>query len=153
MSTMIARQTKANIPNTMAYTRFDCTLCSEVCVEPSGVAAQAPSIGIPVLMPDGKNFLRGPRINQPEIVGHRTTVKLGDQKARERWISKGWIDLRPRNMEVWQKRFKRMLEARVLLRDAGSAAANIRTYMADSFESGEVVAWIFNNEMGGYRVK
>jgi len=25
--------------------------------------------------------------------------------------------------------------------------------MATNFEIGEVVAWIFNNEMGGYRIK
>ena len=31
--------------------------------------------------------------------------------------------------------------------------ASIYTFIGDSFEIGEVVAWIFNNEMGGYRMK
>ena len=35
----------------------------------------------------------------------------------------------------------------------GSAAAGFRSFMATTLEIGEVVAWIFNNEMGGYRVK
>ena len=46
-----------------------------------------------------------------------------------------------------------MIQARAELRDMGSASASTRTFMGDSFEIGEVVAWIFNNEMGGYRVK
>ena len=38
--------------------------------------------------PDGKNILRGPRINVPEVVGHATEVAL-DDAALERWIAKG----------------------------------------------------------------
>lgn len=120
---------------------------------PSGVARTAPSIGIPILMPDGERVLRGPRINVPEVVGHATSVSLADNAQREKWIRSGWIDLRPSNMETWVARFGKMLQARAVLRDAGSAAASIRTYMRDDLEIGEVVAWIFNNEMGGYRVK
>ncbi|MDG1483567.1 MAG: hypothetical protein P8R54_28510 [Myxococcota bacterium] len=119
----------------------------------SGVSRTAPSIGIPVLMPDGKRMLRGPRINVPEVIGHTTTVPLTDADTREAWISKGWIDLRVRNMAVWKGRLEKMIKARAVLRDAGSAAASIESYLGNHFEIGEVVAWIFNNEMGGYRVK
>lgn len=122
-------------------------------LQPSGVASTAPSIGIPVLMPDGKRMLRGPRINVPEVIGHTTAVPLSDTEQREKWIRKGWIDLRASNMTVWKKRFEKMIQARAVLRDAGSAAASIHSYLGDHFEIGEVVAWIFNNEMGGYRVK
>ena len=122
-------------------------------LQPSGVASTAPSIGIPVLMPDGKRMLRGPRINVPEVIGHTTAVPLTDAEQREKWIRKGWIDLRPSNMAVWKGRFEKMIQARAVLRDAGSAAASIHSYLGDHFEIGEVVAWIFNNEMGGYRVK
>jgi hypothetical protein len=120
---------------------------------PAGVADSAPSIGIPVLMPDGKTLLRGPRINVPELVGHSTSVPLGNSKQVEAWAAKGWIDLRPGNMALWKKRLDKMVHSRGVLRDAGSAAASIRTYMSDTFEPGEVVAWIFNNEMGGHRIK
>jgi hypothetical protein len=122
-------------------------------IQPSGVAQMAPSIGIPILMPDGARLLRGPRINVPEVVGHDIEVDLSDKEACEKWIKTGWIDLRPDNMALWSGRFEKMLRARSVLRDSGSAAASIRTYMRDSLEIGEVVAWIFNNEMGGYRVK
>jgi hypothetical protein len=122
-------------------------------LEASGVFKVAPSIGIPVLMPDGSTLLRGPRINVPEIMGHGTSVSIQKNGMLEKWIRKGWIDLRPQNMNTWRKRFSKMIEARAILRDMGSASASIHTYLGDSFEIGEVVAWIFNNEMGGYRVK
>ncbi len=128
---------------------------SERCVaelESSGVARTAPSIGIPILMPDGKRLLRGPRINVPELEGHNSSVSLADAKL-DAWARKGWIDLRPSNFAVWRVRIAKMLQARASLRAEGSAAASIHSYMAPGFEIGEVVAWIFNNEMGGYRVK
>jgi hypothetical protein len=125
----------------------------EAAIEPSGTRRTAPSIGIPILLPDGKRLLRGPRINVPELEGHKSTVTLGDPVKVNAWADKGWIDLRPANMERWRKRCEKMLAARATLRDEGSAAASIKSFMATEFEIGELVAWIFNNEMGGYRVK
>ena len=125
----------------------------EKALVPSGVARTAPSIGIPVLLSDGKRMLRGPRINVPEVIGHTTTVDLSNPELREKWIRKGWIDLRPSNMQTWKDRLEKMIQARAVLRDAGSAAASIHSYLGNHFEIGEVVAWIFNNELGGYRVK
>ncbi len=119
----------------------------------SGVAHTAPSIGIPVLLADGVRMLRGPRINVPELEGHSTTVELRSGEQLEGYARKGWIDLRPANMAVWQERFRKMLRGRTTLREEGSAAASISSFMATTFEIGEVVAWIFNNEMDGYRVK
>ncbi|MBN2801327.1 MAG: hypothetical protein JXX28_19455 [Deltaproteobacteria bacterium] len=122
-------------------------------LEESKVRFLAPSIGIPVLSSDGRTFLRGPRINVPEVVGHHTVVPMDDPAEVERWAQKGWIDLRASNMERWLQRLSLMVEARLELRDSGSAAASIRSYLPTEFEIGEVVAWIFNNEMGGYRIK
>ncbi len=126
--------------------------CEEALV-PSGARRTAPSIGIPILLPDGKRLLRGPRINVPELEGHKNTVALDDPAKVDAWAAKGWIDLRPANMVVWRARCEKMLAARATLRDEGSAAASITSFMATDFEIGELVAWIFNNEMGGYRVK
>ena len=125
----------------------------EAALEPSGVARTAPSIGIPVLLTDGARILRGPRINVPQVVGHGTTVPWRDRDELEGWVKRGWIDLRADNMACWQQRFRTMLASRARLRTTGSAAANIHAWSADSFEIGEVVAWIFNNELEGYRLK
>lgn len=122
-------------------------------LEKSGVAKTAPSIGIPVLLPDGQTVLRGPRINVPELVGHSASVPLGDPEALDKWAKKGWIDLRPSNIQTWIGRFRAMLQTRADLREAGSAAASTHTYSAAGFEIGEVVAWVFNNELRGFRIK
>ncbi len=121
-------------------------------LDKSRVARLAPSIGIPVLMPDGQTLLRGPRLNVPERVGHVDTAALSEA-AIDRWARKGWVDLRPENVKRWRQRVALMQQARTDLRQAGSAAASIQTFMSDRFELGEVVAWIFNNEMGGNRIK
>ena len=126
--------------------------CVEV-LDKSGTARTAPSIGIPILMPNGKTLLRGPRINVPEVEGHNQVVRMDDPGQLNAWAKKGWIDLRAPNMRVWSERCGKMLKARAHLRDEGSAAASIQSFMATEFEIGELVAWIFNNEMGGYRVK
>lgn len=122
-------------------------------LESSGTVKTAPSIGIPILLPNGKTLLRGPRINVPEVEGHNQVVRLDDPAKVDAWAKKGWIDLRSPNMRVWSNRCAKMLKARAHLRDEGSAAASIESFMATDFEIGELVAWIFNNEMGGYRVK
>lgn len=117
------------------------------------IVSVAPSIGIPILLPDGRRLLRGPRINVPELLGHEKSVDMGDPARVDAWARKGWVDLRPENLARWQERVRRMLRSRAHLRDEGSAAASTLTFTASSFEIGEVVAWIFNNEMEGYRVK
>lgn len=122
-------------------------------VERSAVRRTAPSIGIPILSADGRTLLRGPRINVPELSGHRDHVSLDDAARVDAWARKGWVDLRPANMERWLHRVRQMLAARTALRDTGSAAASTRAYLPNSFEIGEVVAWVFNNEMGGNRIK
>ncbi len=119
---------------------------------PTQVSQVAPSIGIPVLMPDGTTLLRGPRINVPEVLGHKTSVRLG-RGHLDVWVRKGWVDLRPVNIRRWRDRVTQMSQARTDLRLAGSAAATTSSYMSERFEIGEVVAWIFNNELGGHRVK
>ncbi len=119
----------------------------------SGILRTAPSIGIPILSADARTLTRGPRINVPELSGLKKTVSLDNAEQVGAWAEKGWIDLRPVNMERWLARLGQMVEARLELRDHGSAAASIRSYLPTTFEIGEVVAWIFNNEMGGYRVK
>lgn len=121
-------------------------------LDSSGVGRSGPSIGIPVLMPDGVTLMRGPRINVPELLGHKTSVEITSGDV-DTWAHRGWVDLRPANVGRWRARLKQMGQARSDLREAGSAAATIHSFMSDRFEIGEMVAWIFNNEMGGYRMK
>jgi hypothetical protein len=56
-------------------------------------------------------------------------------------------------MQAWIERIRRMLASRKELRDVGSAAATVSSYLPTDLEIGEVVAWIFNNELHGHRMK
>ncbi len=121
-------------------------------LEPSDVGRAAPSIGIPVLMPDGRTLVRGPRINVPEIEGHKKVVPIQAPDV-DAWARRGWVDLRPANVDRWRERIRQMMQSRSDLREVGSAAATTHSFMTDRFEPGEMVAWIFNNEMDGFRIK
>lgn len=117
------------------------------------IARQAVSIGIPILLPDGASFLRGPTIKVPEIKGRAKVAQIKDPAELEHWVERGWIDLRASNMKRWQDRFRSMEAARAELARKGSAGVSRSTYLPVGLKIGDVVAWIFNNEMGGNRIK
>lgn len=121
-------------------------------VDGASILNIAPSVGIPIILPNGETILRGPSINVPEVRGHDTYANA-TPKNINKWAAKGWVDLRFPNIQQWHARAESMVNARFALRDAGSAAANRRSYLPDIFEIGEVVAWIFNNELDGHRIE
>ncbi len=108
------------------------------------------SIGVPILAPDGKTLLRGPRINIPESIYHEVNITREDVDA---WANKGWVDLRPGSFAEWQKRFGLMQRSQHKLHTRGSSSINMETYLFNSIEIGAAVAWIFINEEGGFRIK
>lgn len=108
------------------------------------------SIGLPILAPDAKSIVRGPQINIPESI--YDTVDVTDNNL-DKWARKGWVDLRPANVRTWQERFVRMQDAQGMLSTEGTASISRSTYLHGTIEIGAVVAWIFNNEEGGYRIK
>ena len=108
------------------------------------------SLGLPILLPDGKQIIRGPRISIPERIEPGVRITEEDVDA---WAQKGWVDLRTQNMVLWQERFEKMERSRQDIRGRGSAAVTIEGYIYDNIRIGEVVGWIFNNEQDGYRIK
>lgn len=119
-----------------------------------GLGSAIVSVGIPVLLPDGRTFLRGPEIKIP---GYDPSV--GPRKASseeiDAWANKGWVDLRSENLARWAERLGHVLASR----RGGSAGASDAlahdTYGRDEFRIGEVVAWVFSNEpeFRGFRIK
>lgn len=99
------------------------------------------SIGLPILLPDGKRLLRGPVLKAAEP-------------------EHGWVDLTPANMGRWQERL-RAIQADIrgkLDSDASSRLdrtfpANRRWAEDDSFDIGEIAGWIFTHEDQGRRDK
>jgi hypothetical protein len=108
------------------------------------------SLGLPILQPDGRQLIRGPLIRIPERIEPGVLVT---EEAVDAWAQKGWVDLRPFNMALWQERFEKMEKSRKDIRGRGSAAVTIEGYIYDNIRIGEVVGWIFNNEQDGYRIK
>ena len=109
------------------------------------------SIGIPILPPEGDRLIRGPRVNVPEYAG-QTRLPVSEATINE-WSERGWLDLRPANIERWQERFQRMLRSAQTIHRQGSAAITMEAYRSEEIRIGEVVGWIFNNEEEGYRIK
>lgn len=109
------------------------------------------SVGIPILTPDGRELIRGPYIRIPEALGAGSVEIRPDDI--DTWASKGWVDLRPSNFERWRQRFIRIERTRQRLKGRGSAAISREAYLPQGIEVGALVAWIFNNEELGYRIK
>ena len=80
----------------------------------------------------------------------RRTATAAD---RDRWAEKGWVDLRAANFARWQQRMQAMHDTRPGMAQPGSAGVTPETTLADTIETGAVVAWVLANELGGYRIK
>ena len=112
------------------------------------------SVGIPVLLADGGTILRGPEIKIPGYDPGMATDHVTPEEV-DAYAYKGWVDLRPGNLERWAGRIDRLL----LSKRGGAAGASDHmsheTFGRDDFRIGEVVAWVFANEpeYRGVRVK
>jgi hypothetical protein len=104
------------------------------------------SIGLPILSADGKSVMRGPEVKSRPEPG--TPVDDGV-------ISRGWIDLRPSNWEIWRDRIRRYLEEVNMQPgpDEGSIADADLASRSTRIRPGAAAAWIFKFEDGGLRVK
>lgn len=109
--------------------------------EDAALRQQIISIGLPILLSDGKRILRGP------VVKSETAEQ-------------GWVDLTVENMAKWHKRLEG-ITAMLQREGAGDSSSQFnRAYPTlrrwdakDSFEIGEMVAWVSINEDEGRRGK
>lgn len=116
-------------------------LWQEIC-DDQDLRAQILSIGIPILLPDGKQMLRGPEIKSDTSHG-------------------GWVDLTPDNMMLWQKRLLKIIDYIDNELDSEDTSSEMdRTFPAarmwvedQRFDVGEIAGWIFIHEEHGLREK
>jgi hypothetical protein len=108
------------------------------------------SIGLPIVTPDGRQLIRGPHINIPESIYPEVELDGGKIDAL---ANRGWVDLRPANFLTWQDRFERMRRTQHMLHTRGTSSVTMKTYLPETIEIGAVVAWLFNNDKLGYRIK
>ncbi|CAN5581181.1 hypothetical protein BH10BAC5_BH10BAC5_20520 [soil metagenome] len=113
------------------------------------------SIGIPILLPDGKSLLRGPQIEIPSR-SEGEEFELDAPKI-EKWAANGWVDLREKNWKLWNDRFKAIIKDTNDNNDSAFSSRFVfnKEYW-ENFESiniGKIVGWLFINEEEGLRIK
>ncbi|HJU89793.1 MAG TPA: hypothetical protein VJ672_10400 [Gemmatimonadaceae bacterium] len=98
------------------------------------------SVGLPILLPDGRSLLRG-----------KTVVVPPDGRGAD-IAPRGWVDLRVANMEHW---VRRACQIASMPRDTrtGSSARWTAADPDGPIEPPRMAVWIFEEEDGGFRVK
>ncbi len=117
--------------------------------------SQIISIGIPILLSNGKKLIRGPEIKIPPYRGEND-IKV-DDKMFDLWAHDGWVDLREKNFQKWIDRFKKIIEEteKIPKEDTSSRYVRDRDYW-NNFEEidiGKIVGWLFIYEELGERMK
>ena len=98
------------------------------------------SVGIPIVLADGRSVLRGPTV----------VVAPGDRGVDV--APRGWVDLRPANIAQWVRRAVAIAAEPV---DTGSGSSARWTAIAPdaAIEPARMAVWIFENEDEGFRIK
>jgi len=113
------------------------------------------SIGIPILLPDGR-LLRGPELKIPTVVAGTESYEVSAERI-ETWAWAGWVDLREANMARWKDRFARIQAEMDAIppRDTSSRFLRDRQFWGEEgfIQPGKVVGWIFATEEQGARMK
>jgi len=113
------------------------------------------SIGIPILLPDGKSLLRSNDIKIPPFRGDNE-LEINDISI-DLWAHNGWVDLRESNMKAWQLRLQSIITEAESIPPTDTSSMHVRTKKYwNNFEKidiGKVVGWIFINEEKGERMK
>ncbi len=113
------------------------------------------SIGLPVLLPDGKTILRGNEIKIPPFRGENE-LPINKENI-EAWVKDGWVDLRVSNFEMWQKRFKIIMDYVKEIPENDTSSRYLRNSQYwdnfDKINPGKIVGWIFTEEEKGLRMK
>jgi len=113
------------------------------------------SIGIPILLPDGKSLLRGNLMKIPPYRGENELDITEDNVNL--WAKDGWIDLRVKNMVKWQSRINAIIEASESIHEDDTSSMFVRNKRYwnnyEKIDIGKVVGWIFIVEEEGMRMK
>lgn len=105
------------------------------------------SIGLPILLPDGRSLLRGPDV--------KVAPEPGQPHDDPRLADNGWVDLRPENWRRWSERARAMVGAIDDLPgpDAGSRADFDPESRRSEIRPGSMAGWVFRHEDRGTRIK
>ncbi len=150
---------KLGFKDMITVTKTDAKVLSkklnEIISKNTQLRSQIISIGIPILLPDGKTLLRGDEIKIPPYRGE-SELPI-NQTNIDLWSHDGWVDLRVSNMQVWKNRFNRVLDEmnRIPNGDTSSRFMRTKEYWKNfkDIQPGKIVGWIFTVEELGERMK
>jgi len=127
----------------------------KIIIADSNLRAQMVSIGLVILMPDGKKYLRGKDVKIPVNMGDDELIV--NQQNIDFWCKEGWIDLRPDNFASWQDRIKIIIDqsAKISENETSSRYTYTSDYWEnfDTIDEGKLIGWIFEYEDKGWRFK
>ncbi len=151
----LLRRTAGTLKDIVASTTDDLSsACLDLIEEDKELRSAIISIGIPILLPDGR-LLRGPRVKIPPARG-LDAEPISDENL-EQWASDGWVDLRVENMTRWQMRAGAIIDEVEAIphEETSSRYHHDRTYwqLDDMLDIGKTVGWIFIREDEGERMK
>ncbi|MFQ5680039.1 MAG: short-chain dehydrogenase [Gemmatimonadota bacterium] len=115
--------------------------------EDARLRSDALSVGIPILLPDGRQLLRGPSVKvSPEEDG---AVDV------DRWAARGWVDLRPDSWVQWRERCRGFRDFYLRGPGAEEGSGSDLDVRAASGEmrAGALAAFVLRVEDGGARRK
>ena len=128
---------------------------AEIVTRDPGRRQEIVSIGIPILLPDGR-LLRGPECKIPPVAPGAEAQEITG-KSIEAWAFSGWVDLREANMAVWKGRFDRIRDEMDSIPPGDTSSRFLRDRQfwgaAGVIQPGKVVGWIFATEEKGARMK
>jgi len=117
--------------------------------------SQIISIGIPILLTDGVSMVRGETIKIPPFRGEKELPVSAS--SIDRWAHDGWVDLREKNMRLWRRRFREIIDGVDNLPpdETSSRTMHSREYWNNlsDIDPGKICGWIFTYEEKGKRMK
>ncbi len=113
------------------------------------------SVGLPILLADGKRYLRGDSVLIP-LQKNAQELEMSPA-ALEKWCHDGWVDLRSTNMQTWKQRIEKISSALKGIdpTESGSRYEYDLRYWGgfDDIDEGKLAAYILHHEERGGRIK
>lgn len=142
-----------DIINTPAETLSDG--CAKLISADNKLRSEVLSIGIPILLPDGKSLLRGNEIKIPPFRGD-DELDISDENIAH-WAREGWVDLRQQNMSAWIQRIKTIIDEAEDIPKDDTSSMHVRNKeywnCYEKIDIGKIVSWLFIHEEKGLRMK
>jgi len=129
-------------------------MTEELIINDTVLRSEMLSIGLVILLSDGKHYLKGKDVKIPSIANGN--IQITPDKL-EQWSYDAWVDLRPSSFKQWQNRIKNIIaqSENVPANDTSSRFAFNNEYWNnyETIDEGKLAGWIFENEDKGWRWK